>query len=145
MRPSDFKQALALWKSSKGVGLRSDDNHAQVANYLKRNQGISLVALWNGRMVGTVMGGHDGRRGNLVHLAVADGHRRKGIGRLLAEECLTRLKKAGIPRTHVMVFKTNRIGRSFWKSMGWEERPDLALFSSPFKEGPGPKGCSKSC
>ena len=55
------------------------------------------------------------------------------------------LEKAGIPRTHVMVFKVNRLGHSFWKSMGWEERPDLVLFSSPFQEDPCPKNRAKSC
>jgi ribosomal protein S18 acetylase RimI-like enzyme len=132
LRPSDFVKAIDLWKSSKGVGLRGDDTLACFKTYLKRNPGFSLAAVTGRRLVGTVMGGHDGRRGSLVHLAIAEDFRGRGLGRMLAEASLKKLEKAGIPRSHVMVFATNKVGRAFWKSLGWSERKDLVLYSSPF-------------
>jgi len=134
MRAGDHSQALALWKRSKGVGLRGDDTPAQLTAYLKRNPGFSLTALSEGKVVGTILGGHDGRRGTMFHLAVDETLRRRGLGRQLVDLCLRKLERAGIPRTHVMVIATNRTGRRFWKQMGWAERHDLALFSSPFKK-----------
>lgn len=134
MRAGDHAQALSLWKRSKGVGLRGDDTPAQLAGYLKRNPGFSLAALSDGKIVGTLLGGHDGRRGTMFHLAVDPAFRQRGLGRQLVALCLRKLEKAGIPRTHVMVIATNRTGRRFWKQMGWLERHDLALFSSPFKK-----------
>ena len=132
MRISDYNQALNLWKTTKGIGLRGDDTRANVLKYLKRNPGFSLVALAQGKVVGTIIGGHDGRRGLIGHLAVAEPFRRKGLGRRLAAGCLKKLEKAGIPRTHLMVIQSNRLGLSFWKKIGWEKRSDLALFSSRF-------------
>jgi N-acetylglutamate synthase len=132
MRISDYGQAMNLWRITKGIGLKGDDTRANVLKYLKRNPGFSLVALSKGKIVGTVMGGHDGRRGMIGHLAVAEPFRRKGLGRHLATECLKKLEKAGIPRTHLMVFQSNRLGLSFWEKIGWEKRSDLVLFSSRF-------------
>jgi len=133
MRISDHAQALNLWKKSKGVGLRSDETKADLARYLKRNPGFSLTALSNGKIVGTLLGGHDGKRGTLFHLAVDPALRGRGLGRKLVSLSLQKLERAGIPRTHVMVKTGNRGGRRFWKQMGWLERHDLVLFSSPFK------------
>lgn len=134
MRAGDHAEALALWRRSKGVGLRADETRADLARYLKRNPGFSLTALSGGKVVGTILGGHDGKRGTLFHLAVDSGFRGKGLGRKLVSLSLQKLERAGIPRTHVMVKTDNRVGRRFWKQMGWIERHDLALYSSPFKK-----------
>jgi ribosomal protein S18 acetylase RimI-like enzyme len=132
MRISDYDQALDLWKASPGIGLRGDDTRSNVLKYLKRNPGFSLVALSRGKIVGTVMGGHDGRRGMIGHLAVAGPFRRRGLGRYLASRCLQKLERAAIPRTHLMVIQSNALGLRFWKKIGWEKRLDIALFSSRF-------------
>lgn len=132
MRISDYGQALDLWKATPGIGLRGDDTRVNVLKYLKRNPGFSLVALSQGKLVGTVMGGHDGRRGMIGHLAVAGPFRRRGLGRRLASECLQKLEKAGMLRTHLMVIPSNLLGLRFWKKMGWEKRSDLVLFSSRY-------------
>ncbi|MGH7739986.1 MAG: GNAT family N-acetyltransferase [bacterium] len=133
MRIGDFRQALDLWRRSKGVGVRPDDNRTVLTRYLKRNSGISLVAHRGAELVGTILGGHDGRRGIIAHLAVAEKFRGLGLGRLLARECLTRLEKAGIARSYVLVFGVNRGGLRFWEKTGWERRKDLSLFVSRFK------------
>jgi N-acetylglutamate synthase len=135
MKAGDHAQALDLWKRSRGVGLRGDDTRANLTRYLKRNPGLSLVAVSHGKIVGTVLGGHDGRRGTLFHLAVDQAFRGMGLGRRLVSLCLRKLEKAGIPRTHVMVIGTNRTGLRFWKQIGWLERTDLVLFSSHFQKG----------
>ena len=134
MKSSDHAQALDLWRRSKGVGFRSDETRSVLAYYLKRNPGFSFVAFSEKKLVGTILGGHDGRRGSIAHLAVDPAFRRRGLGRCLVALCLQKLQKNGIPRTHILVIGSNRIGRRFWKQMGWIERKDLALFSSPFRK-----------
>ena len=128
-----MKGAIALWKKSKGVGLRPDDTPLVLTRYLKRNPGISQVLTAGSKIIGTVLGGHDGRRGIMAHLAVEDPYRRGGWGQRLVRECLKRLEKAGIARSYVMVFKTNRVGGGFWKKSGWKLRDDLDLFVSRFR------------
>lgn len=137
MRIADYEQVMSLWKATKGIGLRGDDTKRSVRKYLRRNPGFSLVAISKGKVVGTIMGGHDGRRGMIGHLSVAETFRRRGLGRRLASECLTKLERAGIPRTHLMVFESNRLGSEFWKKIGWEKRSDLVLFSSRFVKKKG--------
>lgn len=132
MKISDYRQTYNLWKNTQGISLRGDDTRANVLRYLKRNPGFSLVAVSKGKIVATIMGGHDGRRGLIGHLAVAEFFRHQGLGRRLADQCLQKLEKAGISRTHLMVMETNKPGMRFWKGIGWEKRTDLVLFSSRF-------------
>ncbi len=132
LRLSDYAEAMDLWKKSKGIGLKGD-SRASLARYLRRNPGFSLAAVSGTRLVGTVLGGHDGRRGIIAHLAVDPEFRRRGLGRELVGRCLRKLEKAGIPRTYAMVFKTNRAGSLFWKRSGWNRRSDLSLLVSRYQ------------
>lgn len=97
MTPADFPEVLALWAATEGVGLNESDTPEQLAAYLQRNPGFSLVARDTGRrVVGAVLCGHEGRRGYLHHLAVAADQRGLGLGRRLTDTCLAELKRAGI-------------------------------------------------
>lgn len=127
LRISDYDAVLALWRRCDGVGLGASDTRPAIAAYLRRNPGFSFVAQKNGKVVGAVLGGHDGRRGYLHHLAVAARHRRAGLGRELVEKCLARLRKAGIHKCDIFVFAGNAEGMKFWTRTGWSLRRDLCL------------------
>jgi len=127
MIPADYSQAMALWQASEGV--RSAETREEILFYLDRNPGLSVVAEEDGRVVGAVLGGHDGRRGYFYHLAVAESHRRRGIGREMIERSLARLTKLGIRRASVFVMRENDLGREFWLRRGWRERIDLTLLA----------------
>lgn len=75
---SDYADARALWGRTPGVGLSEDDAEGPVAAYLRRNPGLSLVAMAGSELVGTVLCGHDGRRGLIHHLVTAEAHRMRG-------------------------------------------------------------------
>ncbi|HEX6748777.1 MAG TPA: GNAT family N-acetyltransferase [Longimicrobium sp.] len=129
MTADDIPEALALWSASEGVGLRGADEPGELARYLARNPGLSIVAREDGRMVGAVLCGHDGRRGYLHHLAVAASHRRRGIGAALVERCLAGLRGDGIAKCHLMVYHHNQAGQAFWRRIGWHARDDLLIMS----------------
>lgn len=116
-----YRRVLALWQATPGVHVGESDSPEGIGFYLRRNRGLSLVALDGGRVVGALLVGHDGMRGFLHHLAVAADCRRKGLGRRLVAEALRRLKAAGITQCRLIVYRDNRPGRRFWKSLGWEE------------------------
>jgi predicted N-acetyltransferase YhbS len=80
MTIDDYEQAYQLWQACPGGGLSSADSREAITAYLTRNPGMSFVAHDAEKLVGTVMAGHDGRRGYLYHLAVAPSHRQQGIG-----------------------------------------------------------------
>lgn len=127
--PSDYDAALALWRATPGIGLSDADERAAIERYLARNAGLSFVAIDRGEIVGTVLCGHDGRRGYLHHLACASSHRRRGIGRQLLRAGLAALAGEGIGKCHLFVLRANSEGLAFWRAMTATERVDLAMFS----------------
>ena len=128
-QPSDYDDAMALWRQTEGLALRGADSREAVLHYLKRNPGTSFVARERRTLLGAVLGGHDGRRGYLHHLAVAPSHRRRGVGRALAEHVLKALGTQGIHKCHLMVRADNTEALAFWAHLGWDQRADLVLMS----------------
>jgi ribosomal protein S18 acetylase RimI-like enzyme len=129
MTAADYDEAVALWRACEGIGLSAADGREGIAAFLERNPGLSVVAREGGRLVGTCLCGHDGRRGYLHHVAVAAAHRGRGLGRQLVEECLERLAAAGIAKCHAFLRADNGPGEAFWQALGWQERTDLKMVS----------------
>jgi ribosomal protein S18 acetylase RimI-like enzyme len=127
----DHAAALKLWQASEGVGLSDADSFENIVRFLARNPGLSFVATDAGRVVATILCGHDGRRGLIHHLLVAPTHRRRGLGRTLLKRALAALGQAQIQKCHLIVFRDNAEGMAFWHGIGAEERVSLALFSMP--------------
>ncbi len=125
----DYDAVLALMRATPGVAVRAADSPAAIQRYLARNPGLSLVAESDGRLIGCVFGGHDGRRGSLHHLAVAANYRRQGVGHLLVESALDGLANDGILKTHIDVFADNDGAIAFWRRLGWQQRNDICRFS----------------
>ncbi len=121
MIEADLPAALRLWAESDGVELAEGDSREELAQYLRRNPGMSFVATAGDRLVGAVLAGHDGRRGFLYHLAVAREHRGAHLGRNLVARSLAALKAARITRVLVLVACDNEPGRRFWAGQGWED------------------------
>jgi len=117
----DYDAAAALWNAVEGVEVAEGDAREDIHAYLLRNPGLSRVAEENGKIVGAVLCGHDGRRAWFYHLAVAATHRGQGIANRLLQECVTKLRATGVQRAIILVAGDNASGRSFWLRNGWEE------------------------
>jgi len=124
-----YDDVFALWRHSEGVELSGADEKKHIQAYLQRNPGMSFVAVADGAVAGSVLCGHDGRRGYIHHLAVRADCRRKGIGRRLATACLDVLSAAGIQKCHLFIVNQNEKGRAFWESIGWTVRGDIGVIS----------------
>lgn len=129
MTINDYEAAIALWCESEGVRLRDADSREGIEKYLLRNPGLSFVAEVKGELVGTIMAGHDGKRGYVQHLSVSDGHRRLGIATRLVNLCLEALKSEGILKSHLMILPENEAAQKFWANQGWAYRSDILLYS----------------
>jgi putative acetyltransferase len=126
-RREDYDAVVRLWRRAEGVGLNESDTHHAIIAFLRRNPNLSFVAENDGRIIGAVLCGHDGRRGYLHHLAVSKRHRCRGIGRQLVNACLTKLRKAGISKCNIFIFANNTGGMKFWTHTGWSLRTELRL------------------
>jgi ribosomal protein S18 acetylase RimI-like enzyme len=117
----DYDGAIALWQRMEGVEVCEGDSRDEIAQYLRRNPGLSHVVEAEGQIVGAALCGHDGRRGWIYHLAVATTHRRQKIGQQLLEACLNGLRAAGLKRAIILVAGDNPAGHDFWLRNGWED------------------------
>lgn len=135
MTAGDYDAVVTLWRDIPGIGLDQDsDSLPSITRYLRRNPGLSFVAMIQGVIVGAVLSGHDGRRGYLHHLAVATAHRKLGIGKALTLRCLRCLGKLGIPKCNIFLFRSNSKGRAFWKHNGWNLRRNLSVLQKKTKD-----------
>lgn len=126
MTIDDYEQVHALWMRIKGFAIRSiDDSQEGIAKFLRRNPTTSVVATEDGKLVGAILCGHDGRRGCLYHVCVDPDYRRRGIGKAMVGFCLDALREEGINSVTLIAFTQNDIGNSFWHHVGWAEREDL--------------------
>jgi ribosomal protein S18 acetylase RimI-like enzyme len=129
MQLSDYGALMQLWRSCAGLLLRDADSIQSIERYLLRNPGLSFVAEEEGTIVGSLMAGHDGRRGYIQHLAVAPALRNRGVASRLVEHCLAALKAEGIVKSHVHVLSSNQTGQDFWLRRGWIRRGETRLYS----------------
>jgi len=129
MRIEDYDEIFAMWQITTKRALSDADSRENIDFYLKRNPGMSQVALVDGKIVGTVLCGHDGRRGFIHHMAVAEEYRRHSIAKRMALKALDALSKDGIKKTHIFCYTNNELGQSFWKALDWKKREDVFVFS----------------
>ena len=135
MTIEDYEGVYALWKKIKGFGIRIiDDSKEGVARFLKRNPTTSVVAEKDGRIVGSILCGHDGRRGCLYHVCVDEDYRRHGIGKRMVVFAMKALKEEKINKVSLIAFTENDIGNAFWNTIGWTERLDLNYYDFTLNE-----------
>ncbi len=129
MTIDDYDGVYALWMKIKGFGIRSiDDSREGVRRFLKRNPTTSVVAEEDGRIVGSILCGHDGRRGCLYHVCVDEAYRRRGIGKAMVVMAMEALRKEEISKVSLIAFTKNDVGNAFWNTIGWTERLDLNYY-----------------
>lgn len=130
----DYPEIYRLWEMSENLGIGKSDSRYRIEEFLKRNPGMSYVAWKDDKIVGTVLCGHDGRRGYIHHLMVHPDYRRKGIGQSLVSRCMYALTRIGIQKCHLFVYEDNEGGIKFWESLGWTKRVELTMMSQDINE-----------
>ena len=135
MTITDYDKVYDLWMSCKNMGFNNlDDSRDGIEKYLNRNPGLSYVAIDGDRVVGIILAGHDGRRGFIHHMAVAEDHRGHKIATRLLEKALAALKAEGIHKVALLVFNRNEAGNAFWESQGFTARTDVTYRNKALDE-----------
>ena len=121
MKPEDYDDVRALWMTIRGFGIRAlDDSREDVTRFIRRNPTTSVVAEADGRIVGSILCGSDGRQGALYHVCVARTYRRRGIGTRMVGYCMERLREMGVNKVALIAFSSNDVGNAFWRRIGWK-------------------------
>ena len=102
MTIDDYDEVYSLWQTIHGFGIRSiDDSREGVLRFLKRNPTTSVVAVEDGKIVGAILCGHDGRRGCLYHVCVDEHYRKCGIGKSMVVACMRALQAEHINKVSI--------------------------------------------
>ncbi len=117
----DYSAVMALWQSAPGVHLGRSDTPQAIAQKLSRDPDLFLVAEAEGQIVGAVMGGFDGRRGLVYHLAVHASCQRHGVGSALMAELESRLAAKGCLKAYLLVVPDNLDVVEFYRRLGWDD------------------------
>lgn len=129
MTIEDYEDVYSLWTSIHGFAMRSiDDSREGVQRFLNRNSQLSVVAIADGKIVGSILVGNDGRHGSFYHVCVQEEYRKHGIGKAMVTEAMHRLKDEGINKIQLVAFAGNQIGNQFWHTEGWSERIDYNTY-----------------
>ena len=124
----NYQEIIKLWKNTEGIGINDyDDSRRSIKKFIEKNPNTCFVAENNNEIIGTVMGGNDGRRGIIYHLMVKPEHRKNGIGKKLLDKAENGLRKEGINRIYLFVHRENKIGNRFWKNNDYIIR-DFLIF-----------------
>ncbi len=129
MTIDDYDEIFAMWQLTSKRALSDADSRENISRYLLRNPDMSQVAVLNGKIIGTVLCGHDGRRGFIHHMAVLPQYRRHGIAGTMARTAVRALENCGIAKTHIFCYTDNDAGQSFWQSLGFVRRDDVFVYS----------------
>jgi ribosomal protein S18 acetylase RimI-like enzyme len=125
---ADTPAVLSLWQRARsGVASVSDDDE-MIERMLATDPEALLVAERDGAIVGTLIAGWDGWRGNMYRLAVTPELRRGGLGRELVAAGERRLRELGCFRVTALVWGEDDPAISFWDDAGYAHDPRIARY-----------------
>jgi ribosomal protein S18 acetylase RimI-like enzyme len=123
---ADVDDVLELWAAARSVHAVTPDTPEALRILLGRDPEALLVADLDGRIVGALVAGFDGWRGNMYRLAVEPERRRRGIGALLIDEAERRLRDAGARRVTALIARADEVAVAAWEAAGYERDPYVA-------------------
>jgi ribosomal protein S18 acetylase RimI-like enzyme len=110
---------LDLWQQARSEHATTTDRAGDVQRLLSQGSGSLLVAEADDVIVGALIAGWDGWRGNMYRLAVRSEHRRRGIGLALVEAGEQYLRRQGAGRITALVAYDDEAASAFWESAGY--------------------------
>ncbi|MCK4506808.1 MAG: GNAT family N-acetyltransferase [Candidatus Aegiribacteria sp.] len=128
MKKDDYSSLVELWSGFPGTTMTGSDSREGFESFLEMNGEYCFSVLLNNRIVGSVMAGHDTRRGYIYHLAVDESLQGKGTGAALMSAAESVLRNAGIEKAHLFIYSDNTAIR-FYEKTGWHRRHDIAVMS----------------
>ena len=127
--PVDYQQVIDLWSSiEKGVRVGRSDSPSEIEKKIARDPDLFLIAECENKIIGSVIGGYDGRRGLIYHLAVNAAFRGQGIGSRLMDEVESRLRDKGCLKCYLIVASDNYEVETYYQQRGWQQMTGVHWF-----------------
>ena len=130
-RADEIPAVLRLWREADVTPPSVTDSNEGLIRLINAPGAILLVATIDERIIGSVIGGWDGWRGNIYRLAVTPEYRRNGIARRLVAEVSRELFAKGATRISALVEHEHQWAIDFWDSvsdLGYERDPKFARY-----------------
>ena len=125
-RPEEGDALLDLWHHAD-ASPSPTDTPEQIGQVVRDPAASVLVAVDNDLLVGSIIGGWDGWRGNIYRLAVLPSYRRRGIGRALVAAAEQSLVERGARRISALVEHDHPWAVGFWESL-YEPDPRMIRY-----------------
>lgn len=116
---ADYAAVDELWRRA-GLWIRPSDAAAQLALKLERDPDLFLVACAGPRVIGVAMGGWDGRRAYVYHLAVDPDWQRRGVAGRLMGELEERFRAKGAVKAKLQILEGNDASAAFFAARGYQ-------------------------
>jgi len=123
-----YDEVIQLWRNA-GIGVGSSDSKEELEKMLNRNPDLFLIGRIKDQIIVVVIGGFDGRRGYVHHLAVDPAYQKKGYGRKIMNTLNEIFRQKGIHKIHLFIERRNKEVVDFYRNLGWEIREDLTMMS----------------
>ncbi len=125
----DYDELVVLWRDSgSSISLQGRETCEAFHRHVERFPGLSIVALDSTRMVGVVLGSHDGRKGWINRLAVLPAYRRRGVAAALVTACDTAIRAAGIDIVAALVETDNPASAALFRKLGYSDAIQVHYF-----------------
>lgn len=126
----DYVKVLSLWQGIEtGMQVGRSDAPEEIKRKLERDPDLFLVSESDREIIATIIGGYDGRRGMIYHLAVRKDFRRQGVGAALLAEVEKRLQAKGCVKIYLLVLDDNASAIHFYEECGWKHSQHDLIFS----------------
>jgi ribosomal protein S18 acetylase RimI-like enzyme len=131
VRDDELDDVLRMWEEAEVTPPSVSDSIEGLTRLVREPAALLLVATIDSKIIGSVIGGWDGWRGNIYRLAVTPEHRRKGIARRLVADISRELFAKGATRLSALVEHEHQWAIDFWDSvsdLGYEHDPKFARY-----------------
>ena len=132
MEEKHINDVINLWKNTEGIYLHEngEDSISGINIFINRNPGLSfIVKNIKNEIVGSLLCGHDGRRGYIHHLAVDNRYRKMGIAKAMMNKSLEELKSLNIKKVALFVLKDNINAQLFYEHNCWKKEDIVNVYS----------------
>jgi ribosomal protein S18 acetylase RimI-like enzyme len=126
-RNEHFAGVEALWREAFPNDAPWNKASTAIAEKMRFQPDLMLVALEGLLVVGSVMAGYEGHRGWISRIAVLRAHRRERIGQALLLEAEKRLAALGCIKINLQVLETNSAVVRFYEEAGYEIEPRISM------------------